>query len=278
MCCPAHNDRHPSLLVGDKDDGSDIWIKCETGCTDDLETWKQIKDDLKGDTYSEYKIEEDYQKSIKTAAQRIQEAREKWHSAVSLLNTSGEQYLSQTRQIFSWHSPSLRFHHALWHPKTNTYHPCLLAAICRWPDKNPVAVQATYLDAKTNRKLNEKVCRITTGPMRGGAVRLAPISDNTLIIGEGVETVLSAKQVLEEQNYISTAGAWAALSASNIKSVGVPDSVAHIIIAADVDAAGRQAAISAKELWGARGISVDIVSPPAPHKDFNDILMNGGHR
>tara|TARA_R110000824_G_scaffold149577_2_gene319874 strand:+ start:109 stop:588 length:480 start_codon:yes stop_codon:yes gene_type:complete len=158
------------------------------------------------------------------------------------------------------------------------YHPCLLAAICRWPDKNPVAVQATYLDAKTNRKLNEKVCRITTGPMRGGAVRLAPISDNTLIIGEGVETVLSAKQVLEEQNYISTAGAWAALSASNIKSVGVPDSVAHIIIAADVDAAGRQAAISAKELWCARGISVDIVSPPAPHKDFNDILMNGGHR
>ena len=30
-CCPAHNDRNPSFIIGDKGDGS-IWFKCLAGC------------------------------------------------------------------------------------------------------------------------------------------------------------------------------------------------------------------------------------------------------
>ena len=77
--------------------------------------------------------------------------------------------------------------------------------------------------------------RAMLGCAAGGAVRLAP-ADETLMVGEGIETALAAMQATEMP-------AWAALSTSGMRALLLPREVRHVVILADNDAngAGRRA-------------------------------------
>jgi putative DNA primase/helicase len=102
------------------------------------------------------------------------------------------------------------------------------------------------------------------GPCRGGAVRLGE-STETLMVGEGVETCLSAMQA-------TGIPAWAALSASGLVNLCLPLAVRDVIILADGDDAGERSALKAAFKWKQEGRGVRIARPPQG-MDFNDMLI-----
>lgn len=103
------------------------------------------------------------------------------------------------------------------------------------------------------------------GPCRGGVVRLA-VADHRLMIGEGIETCLSAMQA-------TGVPAWAAMSASGLRTLVLPKTIQEVIILADGDQAGETAALDAGRRWKREGRAVRIARPPRG-MDFNDLLLN----
>lgn len=68
--------------------------------------------------------------------------------------------------------------------------------------------------------------------------------------------------------------AWAAVSAGNLaKGLVLPPEVRRVVIAADPDAAGRDAAREGWRRWKAEGREVQIASPDRESSDFNDLLL-----
>ena len=102
------------------------------------------------------------------------------------------------------------------------------------------------------------------GRCRRGAVKLGPV-DDTLMIGEGIETRWAAMQATGRP-------AWAALSTSGLRGLELPDDVGEIIILADGDEPGEAAANYAARRWQRTGRRVRIARPPAG-MDFNDLLI-----
>jgi len=134
-------------------------------------------------------------------------------------------------------------------------------------------VHMTFLDLDGRRKadLPKEYQRECRGVMRGGAVRLAEPDDpdRTLIIGEGIESTLAAMQLLELPG-------WAAIYAANLKNtLELPEAVRRVIIAADNDPAGQNAAYEARRRWMAEGRTVRVAMPSRTGTDFNDILRPG---
>lgn len=106
--------------------------------------------------------------------------------------------------------------------------------------------------------------RRSMGRLRSHAVRVGAATD-VMLAGEGIETVLSVRQVLPLRPVA------AALSAANLAAVELPPTLRRLYVAADNDAAGHRGAgrLSAR----ARAQSVDVVQLRPRHGDFNDDLM-----
>jgi len=107
------------------------------------------------------------------------------------------------------------------------------------------------------------------GPCSGGAVHLSK-GDGPLVIAEGIETGLSVLQAMADQSPL----VWAALSTSGVKGLGLPLEPSELVIAADGDDAGRNAARELGNRATELGWKVSILSPPEG-KDWNDVLMEG---
>ena len=123
-------------------------------------------------------------------------------------------------------------------------------------------------DGRGKADLPKEEQRETCGPVKGGAIRLAPHRPEAeLLIAEGIESTLSAMHLFGLPG-------WAALCASGIEALELPDDVRSVVIAADHDANGRgqRAALSARERWTAEGRAVRILLPNAG-EDFNDVLF-----
>lgn len=128
-----------------------------------------------------------------------------------------------------------------------------------------VTAHVTYL--RGGNKLAEYEPRKLLSPLTGRtgcAVRLAPVGP-VLGIAEGLETALSA-WVLHD---IPT---WAALNTSLIAKFDPPDLVNRLVIFADRDAPGLEAAGRLMEALQGR-VALELRLPPAPAKDWNDVLV-----
>lgn len=71
---------------------------------------------------------------------------------------------------------------------------------------------------------------MSLGPTRGHAIHLAPAGP-TLLISEGIETVLSGVQAMGLPG-------WSAISAGNMECLMLPAVVRRVVILADNDATG----------------------------------------
>ena len=67
--------------------------------------------------------------------------------------------------------------------------------------------------------------------------------------------------------------AWAALSATGLGSLVLPENVRDVIVLADGDRPGESAARTCAERWRREGRKVRIARPPSG-LDFNDILAS----
>ena len=168
-------------------------------------------------------------------------------------------------------SPVLRFCPKAPH-RSGVHLPAMVAPVVA-PDGEQIGNHLTYLrrDGYGKAQLgNPEYQRECRGEVRGGVVRLAAHDpESELIIGEGIETTLSAMQLMALPG-------WAAVYAGNLKNtLELPEAVKRICIAADNDFAGIYAAIAAQKRWAAQGRAVRVVMPATADMDFNDVLQGG---
>ncbi len=158
---------------------------------------------------------------------------------------------------------SIRCAPNLKHGPTGLILPAMIAAI-QDPAGQICAVHRTFLEPTGSRKTRVRQPKMMLGRSTGGAVRLALTKDR-LCVGEGVETMLSVQQEMDLP-------CWAALSTSGLKALVLPARIIEIIICADADDPGEQAARAAAKRWKREGRKVCIARPPRG-ADFNDILV-----
>jgi phage/plasmid primase-like uncharacterized protein len=132
-----------------------------------------------------------------------------------------------------------------------------------------VGVHRTYLARDGRGKAPVGPNKMTLGPIAGAAVHLAAAGP-TLVVGEGIESALSAMRA-------SGFPSWAALSTAGLRTLILPPLpiAAEVVIAADDDrhGQGQDAAYAAADRWLAEGRRVRIALPPRPDTDFNDLIV-----
>ena len=202
-------------------------------------------------------------------------ARRLWRACRPLEGTLADAYL-RARGLGDCRFPALRFHPALaYRDDGDAAHrrrfPALVAAVTR-PDGTLEGVQRTWLDPVGPAKAPVAQPRKALGRVHGHAVRLgAPGGPGaTLLVGEGIETVLSLVAA------VPALPAAAALSAGSLAAFVPPPGTARLLIAADRDAAGRRAAAGLEARAMAQSLAATVLTPA--HGDFNDDLAALGPR
>lgn len=140
--------------------------------------------------------------------------------------------------------------------------PALVCAV-RSPDDRLTAVELTYLTPAGARCPRVRTSRKAIGVLPpGSAVRLAP-AGTTLLVGEGVFTVLSAMARFDLPG-------WALLSTRNLRRWTPPPGVCRVLIAADRGTDGEASAAALRRVLLGLGVAAEIRCPPPPFGDWND--------
>ena len=211
---------------------------------------------------------------------RTEAARNLWDRCQPLDGSHAELYL-KARGIRRCRFPALRFHHALpYRSDTGAWrrYPALVAAVAG-DDGEIQGVHRTWLDSRRPAKANVAAARKSLGRIHGLAVRFgAPAAASTLLVGEGIETVLSLVTVLPH-GVLRTAGpsptfAASALSAGGLGTFVPPPMVSRLIVAQDRDEEGERAARRLQLRCTRLGIASTVLVPHAG--DFNDELLDIG--
>ena len=197
-------------------------------------------------------------------------ARRIWQHCKPIANSHAQAYL-QARGIAPRPLTALRFHPALrYRERTNiTNLPAMVAAATN-NDGAVLGIHRTWLDPKTPAKASVSSPRKALGTIHGLAVRLTPHKNDTpLVVGEGIETVLSIVTT------VPAIPAAAALSAGHLAAFTPPPRTSLLIIAADRDPEGETAANRLSQRTGDIGIPAVVILPE--HGDFNEDLAKLGH-
>lgn len=264
--CLAHDDRNPSLVLRDGDSGC-LLVHCYAGCGAREVLSEFCKRGLlEREVIGSYRLrkgDRPHDKREDPALRRIHAARNIWAGTVNVAGTESEAYL-RSRHFNGVIPPTLRHHSKLRHPHAGSTLPAMVGAVTIWPSHQVRAIHRTYL-TPDGRKAPLDACKLSLGPIGGGAVRLSPIGPE-MIVAEGIETALSLLAA-------TRMCVWAALSAGGIERLILPPPAAlrSVVIAADHDARGLQAAENAALRWTIAGYTVRIAVPPGEGTDFNDI-------
>ncbi len=193
-------------------------------------------------------------------------ARRLWRRCRAVDGSHAERYL-QARGLSRCRFAALRFHPELRYREGSTVRrfPALVAAVTG--DGGRIfGVQRTWLDPRRPAKAGVADPRKALGRIYGFAVRFGvPADDAALVVGEGIETVLSLVTAVPE---ITAA---AALSAGSLGAFAPPPGVARLVIARDNDEDGALAAERLARRCARAGVAATVVVPAG--NDFNDDLV-----
>jgi hypothetical protein len=195
------------------------------------------------------------------ARKHSEAARAIWQASQPADGTPVAAYLN-SRELILPASGDLRFHPGLKHSSGGVW-PAMVALVTSGVVGEPIAIHRTFLARNGVAKAPVNPARMMLGPCRGGVVRLAQ-PGALLLIGEGIETCLSAMQTTGHP-------AWAALSTSGLRSLELPRDVRDVIVLADGDEPGEAAARACALRWKREGRRVRIARPGIG-LDFNDLL------
>lgn len=279
---PGHSQADRSMKVMDSWDGD---IIC---CSFAGDGWRAFKDQLRNHGWLPPLQKGDRPESRKTHQGRavllrargkprlirtndtnpnVCAARMLWSTSKKPENTAVETYL-RGRGITIPIPATIRYLRNAKHSGTRLLSPAMIAGVTVWPGKKVEAVHRTFLAADGTRKSQVTPNKMALGPAKGGAVRLAQVTEK-LAVGEGIETMLSVSQA-------TGLPSWAALGTAGLVNLKLPDLplAAAITICADNDEneAGQKAAREAARRWHAEGRRVRIAVPPTAGMDFNDLL------
>ena len=196
---------------------------------------------------------------------RMEAARRLWQRCRAIDGTHAEAYL-RARGIDRCRFPSLRFHPALFHRDGGGVRrlPALVAAVTG-ADWSVSGVHRTWLDPKLTAKAPVARPRKALGRVRGLAVRFGDPAPTTLLVAEGIETVLSLVTAMPD-----TVAA-AALSAGSLGAFAPPPGVRRLVVARDNDPDGERAADRLARRCAHAGLAAHVIVPECA--DFNDDLL-----
>ena len=208
---------------------------------------------------------------------RTEAARRLWGRCRAIDGTHAEAYL-RARGIERCRFAALRFHPALIHRDDGGVRrlPALVAAVTADTGEHPgpgeppahvpvCGVLRTWLDPTRPAKANLSRPRKALGRIHGHAVRFGEPACGTLLVGEGIETVLSIVTAIPD-----TVAA-AALSAGSLAAFVPPAGVTRLVIAHDNDPEGERAAARLARRCPRAGVDAVLVAPR--DDDFNSDLL-----
>ena len=196
-------------------------------------------------------------------------ARRLWRRCRPVAGSHAERYLL-ARGLARCRFAALRYHPELRYREGSSVRrlPALVAAVTGG-DGATAGVQRTWLDPRRPAKAGVANPRKALGRVYGLAVRFGvPADDAALIVGEGIETVLSLITAVPEIR------AAAALSAGSLGAFAPPPGLARLVIARDNDEDGALAAERLARRCARAGVAATIVVPAG--NDFNDDLVDFG--
>lgn len=191
-------------------------------------------------------------------------------SSVPVAGTLAETYLRSRGITLGGNASALRFHPKCWHrdegQTKSIPRPALIAAVTDGAGALQ-GVHRTWLAPDGRGKAAVETQRRAMGHLLGNAVRLTPC-DDTLVVGEGIETMLSIREAAPGLPV------WAALSSGHLGAVLLPEGLQRLYIAIDRDPAGQRAAERLSARANEVGITVRVFEPRLG--DFNDDLRADG--
>ena len=153
--------------------------------------------------------------------------------------------------------------------------PAMLARL-QAPDGRQLALHRTWLTPKGRKAPTPGPCKKltpTAGDLRGACIRLGwlgagaagdPLAGPVLGIAEGIETALAARCA-------SGVPTVAAYSAGALTAWQWPPGLQRLVIFADADQAGADAADKLRQRARAAGLSVNVMTPTTPGTDWCDV-------
>ena len=259
-CCPAHDDRTPSLGVSLGRQA--ILFHCFAGCDQQSVLAALAREGFEAPALFSGSATTNEPESTSTrkpsaAALRI------WRDAQPLRASPAKAYL-ESRGILAA-SPALRFH-----PRTPLgpkgrarFLPAMIAAVSL--DEGPIAIHRTFLSSEASGKAAFEKPKRALGALGEAAVRLfAPVSGK-LGLAEGVESAMSAYA-------LTGIPVWATLGNERFGLVSVPESVTELHLFVDHDAGGELAASRGLAAYARDGRTIHVRKPSSRDTDWNDEL------
>jgi hypothetical protein len=265
--CPFHDDNTPSCHIY-----HDHYHCFACGAHGDRISWLM---DVEGLSYpaalealanwepSARPIADDDSRTVELAANL-------WNEAKSITGTLAAQYLTfrhiDVDQLPTGETASLRFHPNC--PFGKGRYPCLLGLFRDVETDAFAGIHRTALTAD-----GHKIDRRMLGRWRGRgrrAIKLWP-AENTLVVGEGLETVAAAAtRILHEGQPLRPA--WVLGSATALANFGPVEGIERIIILADNDSSGNPAAYACAMQWFNHDRTALLLTPEHAGHDFNDVV------
>jgi putative DNA primase/helicase len=206
---------------------------------------------------------------------RTRQALTLWNDAQPCRGSPIESYLCLTRGIGDWLDtfPFLdkvfRYHPSC--PFGSERLPCMLALVREITTNAPVAIHRTAL---TTGPRPERIDRKSLGPTTGGAIKISPDHEvhSGLLIGEGIETVLSASKLLQFKPV------WSLIDKNGLAKFPVLSGIESVTIAVDNDPGGdgQRAAAECVQRLTQAGTEVITVQTNLV-SDFNDLIREYKH-
>jgi hypothetical protein len=218
------------------------------------------------DGEDDFVLDDDFARTPPPPPDGLEAASRIWKESASIEGTAGEAYFDR-RGIVLNRAPN--FGGLRWHPRCPWERgttPCVIGRFTDALTGEPRGIWRRPIDGRKPKAL---------GLMGGCVLRLWPDEDvaTGLVIGEGVETVLSAATRFIRHGALLQP-AWATGSAGNLENFPIFPGIDTLTILVDRDESGRgqEAAKRCAVRWAEARREVIRLTPHVPG-DFNDVLQ-----
>jgi putative DNA primase/helicase len=257
-CCPAHDDRTPSLSV--RLGNSALLFKCfGQGCSaSDIiaalkrrNLWEYVPGATVPETQSNGVSSKERKPDLIAAARGL------WQRSQPLAGTLAQTWLLSRHHAVQ--SPELRYlaRCPLGRGESARFYPAMIAAVRN--DLGLTAIQRTFLSPDGRAKAAMTHPRRMLGYPADGAVRLFPAGP-VLGLAEGTETALAAAHLLGIP-------VWAALGTERLGQIAIPQCVRHVLLLPDTGPSAVSQTSAALESYADRGISASCFPLEAATRD-----------
>lgn len=199
----------------------------------------------------------------------LEAARRLFAISQPIAGTLAETYLRRRGITLLHGTGNLRFHPRCYYKPddgpTETW-PAMIAAVTDLTGRI-TGVHRTWLAPDGSDKAPVDTPRKALGDLLGSTVRIG-VPDNVMAAGEGIETMLSIRQVLPDMAMAP------ALSAAHLAAILFPPALRRLYIVRDNDPAGDAARDTLLERANVKGIEAICLSPALG--DFNEDLQRLG--